>query len=74
MVMERTTEQLVVENKRQYAALSELSDEVMSMLHARQLREASLDSQTVTGWLRLIYDVVQVGLGAEPHFGGKGEA
>lgn len=72
--MDKTIEQLVAENKRQYAALSDIGDEVMSMLHAQQLREASLDSQTVTGWLRLIYDMVQVGLGGKSHFEGKVEA
>ena len=49
-------------------ALYELNDEIMSILHAEQLRHDSIASATVTQWLRGLYDFVQVGLGKSPHF------
>ncbi len=56
------------ENARQLKALSELSDEVMSMLHAHPLRSPSIESDTVIGWLHQLYDIVQKGLGRPSHF------
>jgi hypothetical protein len=67
--MGKTVEQLELECSRQYEALSRLSDEVMSMLHADSLRQASIDSKQVVEWLRVVYDEVQNGLGNPPHFG-----
>jgi hypothetical protein len=66
--MDKSREQLSIEHQRQSTALCGLNDEVMSMLHAWQLRHPSVDSQTVIDWLRLIYDEVQAGLGKERHF------
>ena len=61
--MDKTAEQLQIEHNRQYGALDSLHDEVMSMLHAHQLRQPSIESTTVVEWLRFIYDEVQVGMG-----------
>jgi len=66
--MDKTMEQLEAEHGRQHRALSYLGDEVMSMLHAHSLREPSMDSERVVGWLRLIYDEIQEGLGNPRHF------
>jgi hypothetical protein len=44
-------------------ALVELNDEIMSMLHAQQLRQESVPSETVKKWLQGLYDIAQVGLG-----------
>lgn len=48
---------------REQNALLELSDEIMSALHAEQLRHDSVPSSTVTQWLRQLYDIAQGGLG-----------
>jgi hypothetical protein len=49
-------------------ALVELNDEIMSMLHAQQLRQDSVPSATVKEWLQGLYDIAQVGLGKSRHF------
>ena len=49
-------------------ALRAQSDEIMSMLHAQQLRQESMPSATVTQWLQELYDLAQVGLGKPRHF------
>ncbi|CAN5445918.1 hypothetical protein BH09PLA1_BH09PLA1_21750 [soil metagenome] len=49
-------------------ALLELNDEIMSMLHAQQLRQDSVPSATVKEWLQELYDIAQVGLGKPRHF------
>lgn len=51
---------------RQYDALVRLNDELMSMLHASQLRGDAVPSQTVRQWLRVLVDIVDEGLGREP--------
>jgi hypothetical protein len=48
-------------------ALWELNDEIMSMLHAQQLRQESVSSATVKEWLQGLYDIAQVGLGKPRH-------
>jgi len=54
---------------REQGALWELSDEIMSALHAEQLRHESVSSTTVKQWLCELYDIAQVGLGLPRHFG-----
>ena len=49
-------------------ALWELNDEIMSMLHAQQLRQDHVPSETVKHWLQELYDTTQVGLGKPRHF------
>ena len=61
-------EETRVSDDAQRDALCELNDEIMSILHAEQLRHDSVDSATVLQWLRGLYDVVKVGLGQSPHF------
>ena len=67
--MDKTTEQLDADNRRQNQALVCLKDEIMSMLHAHPLRQPSIDSQYVINWLRQLYDEIQEGLGEPRHFG-----
>ena len=52
----------------QYNALVQVSDEVMSMLHAHPLRQEAIQSATVVNWLQGIYDLVEMGLGRPAHF------
>ena len=49
-------------------ALLELNDEIMSMIHAQQLRQESVPSATVKEWLQGLYDIAQMGLGNPRHF------
>jgi hypothetical protein len=53
---------------RERNALLELSDEIMSLLHAEQLKHESVPSAMVTEWLRELYDIAQVGSGKSRHF------
>ena len=50
---------------RQYDARVRLNDELMSMLHAMQLREETVASGTVREWLRVLVAIVQEGLGKD---------
>ena len=59
---------------RQRNALFNLNDEIMSTLHAHQLREANVPSKEVVAWLRGLYDIVQEGLGKPAHFFSEREA
>jgi len=43
-------------------ALVELSDEIMSMLHASHLRNEVVSSMIVRGWLQMLHDIAQTGL------------
>ena len=53
---------------RQRNALIELSDEIMSILHAHQLKAPQMQSNEVREWIRGLYDLVQKGLGKPAHF------
>jgi hypothetical protein len=61
-------EQLKRESVRQRDALYALNDEIMSMLHARPLREKTIGSEHVTRWLRRLYNITETGLGNRVHF------
>ena len=48
-------------------ALFNLNDEVDALLHASQLRNDTIDSKTVIGWLRMLHNIVRDGL-ERPHY------
>lgn len=60
-------------NKLEHAenALVELSDEIMSMLHANHLRNEVVSSMVVRGWLQMLHDTAQNGLGRPRTFAGR---
>jgi hypothetical protein len=58
------------QSRTEQNALWELNDEIMSMLHAQQLRQESVSSATVRLWLQELYDITQVGLGKPRNFRG----
>jgi hypothetical protein len=54
--------------ERHIKALDAIGDEVMSILHAHNLKAPTVAAVTVVAWLRGIYDMVEVGRGRPPHF------
>ena len=65
---------LSAEELRQYDALVRIADEVMSVLHARALRQDSVPTRLVVERLREIYNLTQAGLGRPAHFAEPGQA
>ncbi len=49
-------------------ALINIQDEILSILHARQLKADEVDSDLVRDWLQDLYDLAEVGQGGKSHF------